>query len=96
MQWDEEFLPLELATNMGDQKYKYVPFHGLSENQKKVVFERYPNKMQFKDEHYYYPVSGDKLGPARRVLAIPVRKTEDKEYMSKIGYVILNSDNTKL
>ena len=86
LHWDKEFLPLEQASNMGDTKYKYTPFHELSEHQKKLVFERYPNKLQFKDEHYYYPVIGDKLGPARRVLAIPDKKIEDKKYMEKIVY----------
>jgi hypothetical protein len=87
--WDSSFLKNSIA---GDRRYKYVPFHELSQQDQEQAKRQYPNKStgakyDFRDEHYFYPVDKKgKLASARRELAIPYEKIKNNEYMKKIGY----------
>jgi hypothetical protein len=92
--WDaQNFLDPATAKLLGDSRFKYVPFHQLSQHdQYQVRHNRYPHKSEgrwggFADEHYYYPVNKKgQLAVARRTLAISHKALND-EYMSTLGYV---------
>ena len=95
--WDgSNFHSAETARQLGDSRFRYVPFHALTANDQRQAVATYVHKSvggkyDFRDEHYYYPVNKDgRLTTARaqRVLAIPRARLDDDAYMSSLGYEI--------
>ena len=87
-QWDSAFLPPPSGG-----RFRYVPFHQLSQRDQQLARSAYPHKgggmYEFADEHYYYPVTRDGRMPhtrAHRQLAIPNALIHDDRYMASLGY----------
>ena len=84
----------DTARMLGDSRFEYRDFHSLSPSDRDLARRSYPHKRvgamyDFRDEHYYYPVTrAGRLTRARaqRVLGIPYDKIWDREYMSRLGY----------
>jgi hypothetical protein len=88
--WDPGFHTEGFA---GDQRYRYVPFHKLSQRDQSVARRAYPHsgggKYDFRAEHYLYPVKKNgSLAHARRQLAIPRAMIDDDAKMKALGYEI--------
>lgn len=96
--WDQSFLkPEEVSYG----KYNMVPFHELSREARAEAIASYPHKstgaiVDFKDEHYYYPVKKDgSLANADRALAIPYDKLRDESYLKSLGYTQIDKKYIK-
>ena len=88
--WDPSFHTDGFA---GDRRYRYVPFHHLSQRGQEQARRQYPyggeGKYHFRTEHYLYPVKKDgSLAHARRQLAIPLAVINDDVKMKALGYEI--------
>ena len=88
--WDPGFHTDGFA---GDQRYRYVPFHNLSQRDQASARRAYPyggeGKYHYRTEHYLYPVKKDgSLARARRQLAIPLAMIKDDAKMKALGYEI--------
>ena len=88
--WDPSFHTDGFA---GDRRYRYVPFHHLSQRGQEQARRQYPyggeGKYHFRTEHYLYPVKKDgSLARARRQLAIPLAMINDDAKMKALGYEI--------
>lgn len=88
------FISPDTARMLGDSRFSYRLWFQLSPIDRDRARSAYPHKRvgamyDFKDEHYYYPVTKSGVlthARAQRVLAIPNSKIWDREYMQRLGY----------